>query len=319
MISISPASGRRDRCLQTVFEQQVERSPSAIAIEQEGDVATFRDLNGWANQVAHYLQRRSIGPETVVGLSMAADLELFIVLLGVLKAGAAVLYLPSAAPSPWEQMAFMLRDAAVVLIVVDRPQQLEELPPSGAATVCLHRDWKAMRQESQENPLMTAMPESLAAVIYTLDSTGMPKRVLVEHQELGYLAEGIIGDMDLLPHDRILQFFSPGSDAFVFELVLSLSHGASLHVVPEAARNEPPALDAFLRRSAITVATLTPSVLAELPRVDLPALRKLIVVGETCPTELIGRWRAPGRRIFRAKGQRAAVMWTSFSECRDDG
>src|SRR5579864_2736253 len=89
-----PESEWRERCLHELFERQVERTPRAIAVECEGEVMTYQDLNCWANQVARYLQRQGIGPEMVVGLSLERDLELFIAFLGVLKAGAAALYLP---------------------------------------------------------------------------------------------------------------------------------------------------------------------------------------------------------------------------------
>src|SRR5580658_5975119 len=55
-------------CLHELFEEQAERTPEAVAVVFGGNQLTYRELNTRANQLAHYLQRLGVGPETLVGL-----------------------------------------------------------------------------------------------------------------------------------------------------------------------------------------------------------------------------------------------------------
>src|SRR5215470_3527004 len=82
----------RDRCLHHLFEEQVERTPEAVAVAHAGTTLTYRELNQRANQLAHYLRRLGVGPDTLVGLGLERGLEMAVALLGILKAGGA--YVP---------------------------------------------------------------------------------------------------------------------------------------------------------------------------------------------------------------------------------
>ena len=90
------------RCLHQLFEAQVERTPEAIAVVFEDQTLTYRELNQRANQLAHYLRARGVGPEVLVGICMERSLELMVGLLGILKAGGAYVPLDPAYPrSAW--------------------------------------------------------------------------------------------------------------------------------------------------------------------------------------------------------------------------
>src|SRR5690349_21839980 len=102
-------------CLHELFEAQAERTPEAIALVFEEQHLTYRELNGRANVLAHYLQRLGVGPETVVGLCLERSLDLLVALLGILKAGGA--YLPLNPSYPDERRAFMLQDARASLLL----------------------------------------------------------------------------------------------------------------------------------------------------------------------------------------------------------
>src|SRR5579885_480900 len=70
-----------------LFEVQVERVPTATAIDFEGEQFTYRELNERANRLAHFLQEQGIGPERPVGICVERSLEMAVGLLGILKAG----------------------------------------------------------------------------------------------------------------------------------------------------------------------------------------------------------------------------------------
>jgi surfactin family lipopeptide synthetase C len=107
-----------DRCLHELFEEQVERTPDAIAAVFEDQRLTYRELNERANQLARRLQKVGAGPEMLVGLCVERSLEMVVGMLGILKAGAA--YLPLDLVYPEERIAFILDDAQIKIIVAQK-------------------------------------------------------------------------------------------------------------------------------------------------------------------------------------------------------
>src|SRR5437867_6629740 len=92
-------------CLHELFEAQVERSPDTVAVVFENQWLTYEQLNARANQLAHYLKQRGVGPEKIVGICLERSLEMVVGVMGVLKAGGA--YVPMDPTYPRERVAFM--------------------------------------------------------------------------------------------------------------------------------------------------------------------------------------------------------------------
>src|SRR4028119_543065 len=79
----------QDRTLVDLFEAQVDRRPGAAAVTYGDQQLSYRQLDERANQLAHYLRRHGIGPESMVPLCLNRSLELIVCMVGILKAGAA--------------------------------------------------------------------------------------------------------------------------------------------------------------------------------------------------------------------------------------
>src|SRR5262249_24876704 len=149
----------------------------------EGRALTYRELDERANQLAHALRRRGVGPEALVGVCMQRSLELIVALYGVLKAGGA--YVPIDPEYPKDRLAFVLQDAKprVILtqphlasILADHDGGSAPKPPlraaHGADVVALGEDWGAIDAEPRGRPARDGLTlESLAYVIYTSGST----------------------------------------------------------------------------------------------------------------------------------------------------
>ena len=78
--------------IHTMFEEQV-KTPEAIAASYENEQITYKELEKRANQLAHYLQKHGVGPESLVGVYMERSLQMMIALLGILKSGARMFHL----------------------------------------------------------------------------------------------------------------------------------------------------------------------------------------------------------------------------------
>ena len=98
-----------------LFEEQVERTPEAVAVVFEEEQVSYRELNRRANQLAHYLRELGVGPEVLVGICVERSLEMVVGLLGILKAGGA--YVPLDPSYPPERLRFMMEDAQATVVL----------------------------------------------------------------------------------------------------------------------------------------------------------------------------------------------------------
>ncbi|MFY0565971.1 non-ribosomal peptide synthase/polyketide synthase [Archangium lansingense] len=287
-----------DTCAHQLIEAQVQRTPDAIAVRFGEQSLTYRQLDERANQLAWHLRSLGVGPEVLVGLCVERSADLVVAILAILKAGGA--WLPLDPTYPTERLAFMLRDARPPVLLAQE-HLADELPVQNELLVCLDSEWDAIATQPVQTPDVRVRPENLAYVIYTSGSTGRPKGTLLQHRGLCNTARRTIDAMRLRPGSRVLQFASIGFDASVWEMLPTLMAGGQLHLAPREELMPGAPLHQLLQQRAITAATLTPSVLAQLEPQGLETLETLTSAGEACTSELVARWK-PGRRFINAYG-----------------
>src|SRR5688500_11556224 len=105
----------REKCVHQLFEKQVERSPEAIAVVSKDRQFTYAELNARANQLARFLKRFGVGPDSLVGLCVERSPEMIVGILGIIKAGAG--YVPLDPTYPNERLSFMLQDANIFVLL----------------------------------------------------------------------------------------------------------------------------------------------------------------------------------------------------------
>jgi amino acid adenylation domain-containing protein len=303
----------QDKCLHQLFEEQVEKTPDAVAVVFENQQLTYQQLNSRANQLAHYLQSLGVKPDTLVGLCVERSLEMAIGVLGILKAGGA--YLPLDSEYPQDRLSFMLEDAQVSVLLTQK-HLIEKLPQHQAKLVCLDEIWEKIAQNNQNNPRSEVRACHLANLIYTSGSTGKPKGVMVEHKGLCNLAQAQIQTFGIDSDSRVLQFASFSFDASIWEIIMAFGSGAALYLGTKDSLMPGKALIEQLRNCGITHITLPPSALAVMPVEELPALQAIIVAGEACAVELMKQWSV-GRNFFNAYGPTEASVCATIAKCSD--
>ena len=274
----------RNRCAHQLFEQQVEKSPDAVAIVHGNEQLTYRELNTRANQLAHHLNSFGVGPEVLVGICLERSLEMIVAVLGILKAGGA--YVPLDPEYPMERLRFMLADSRSAVLLT-HSRLVEELPPHEAKVICIDSDWDAIARYGQEAPFSTTSVENLAYVIYTSGSTGKPKGVAISHGGLLNLLFWHRDVFEVTASDRATQLAGTAFDASVWEVWPYLTAGAQLHVVSAEKLAFPEQLRDWLVSEEITLAFLPTPLAEQILKLDWPQqtpLRTLLTGGgQTAP------------------------------------
>jgi amino acid adenylation domain-containing protein len=244
------------------FEAQVAQRPDALAVSAATGALTYGALDARANQLARYLRHLGLGAEVCVALYLPRTADLVVALVGVLKAGAAVLLLDAGLPA--RRLRFLLEDAGVPLLLTQQAW-VERVPnDTTASLLCLDSDWESIAGESSaplaEQTVMRA--QQLAYVVYTSGSSGEPKGVGVEHGALANLVSWHLQAYGVSAADRATQVAGLSFDAALWEFCPYLAAGASLHLVEEGERAAPERLREWLWTEAITISFL-PTPLAE--------------------------------------------------------
>ena len=311
----------KERCFHILFAEQAARTPEKIAVEWESQFWTYGELNTRANQLAHYLRKQGVGPESLVAICIDRSLEMLVGLLGILKAGGA--YVPFDPTYPQERLAFMLKDTGASVLLTQRSIKVNfsilaleffQTYSQHATVICLDSDWQKIAKESDENALENVVPQHLAYVMYTSGSTGMPNSVMVSHQSLvNYLtwcaeAYALSQGQGVLVHSPLV------SDLILTSLFAPLLVGQKLILLPE--KNGMDALCTALQsRTNISLFKVTPVHLEALNRLletekTVQEIKSLVVGGDALQAESLSLWRTHkgGPRIINEYGPTETVV-----------
>ncbi|MGQ4510754.1 amino acid adenylation domain-containing protein [Streptomyces sp. DW26H14] len=291
----------------TAFEEQVRQRPAAPALVCGGTSLDYAALDRRANRLAGALVARGVRRGEVVGLHTGRSTELVVGVLGVLKAGAA--YLPLDPGQPLERLRMMAEDAVPALVLSDAPE-----PPEG---------WTRLREVEAEGPADDAPgvavgPADLAYVIYTSGSTGRPKGVAVTHGSVRNLILTWCERFGTFPGQPASAWSSIGFDASVHEILMPLTTGAALHLVPDAVRTDPEELMAWLREHRVVQAFLPPAYVrwideAPAERLAGLSLRRLLTGVESLPERALAGMchHLPELRICFGYGPTEATLYST--------
>jgi amino acid adenylation domain-containing protein len=312
---------KEPHCIHRLFESQVERAPDAVAVAFEGKLLTYAEINRKANQLAHYLRSRGIGPEKLVGVFMERSLEMVIALLGILKAGGA--YAPLDPSYPEERLKQMA-DGREIVALLTQSHLRRRAPQAAAESICVDADWQIISEHVDTNPVGGAEPDNLAYVIYTSGSTGRPKGVMIAHRAICNRLLWMQDFYGIVQEDRVLQKTPFSFDVSVWEFFWPLLNGARLVVARPEGHKDSQYLVSLIVEQRISVLHFVPSMLkAFLQEEDLEkckSLRHVICSGEALTFDLQTRFF----KVFEAElsnlyGPTEAAVDVTYWLCLRDG
>lgn len=283
----------RTEILSELFEEQVIRTPTEIALAFEDQALTYDELNSRANKLARRLRRQGVVRDVLVGVLMERSAEMVIGLLGILKAGGA--YVPLDPHYPQERLSFILEDAQLKTVLTEQ-RFADRAGLSGAHVLALDSDWDLLSDESDQNLEPAATADSLAYVIYTSGSTGQPKGAMNTNRAICNRLCWMQDAYELDGSDRVLQKTPFTFDVSVWEFFWPLITGARLVLARPGGHQDSAYLINLIVKERITTLHFVPSMLQaflENPRVsDCRPLRRVICSGEALSADLERRFFA---------------------------
>ncbi|MBD2771979.1 amino acid adenylation domain-containing protein [Iningainema tapete] len=244
--------------LHGLFEAQVEKTPEAIALVFKEEQLTYRELNERANQLAHYLHSLNVAPEMLVGICLERSIEMIVGMLGILKAGGAMV--PLDPSQPQERKAFILADTKVEVLLTLK-KLVAGIPVPQSHLVCLDTEYEKIATKSKNNPKNGVQSDNLAHTIYTSGSTGQPKGVMVNHQAI---CQGFVLMQEICPitqQDRVLQKMPLTFEFSFWELFWPLITGACVVLAKPGGEKDIAYLVKLIALQKISILMFVPSVL----------------------------------------------------------
>ncbi len=285
-----------DKTIVDLFQEQVRKTPQAIAITYQQEKISYQQLNQKANVMAQLLiEKYNSKPGDIFGILMPKSPQSVIAILAILKTGAA--YLPFDTTYPEKRIQFMIKDSKLKAVITNK-QFSSKIPHN--KTIVL----EAIHTKTYpgNNLNIEINPSSSAYVIYTSGSTGQPKGVPIAHTSNVNMSLDQIKTFQVNNKDTIVWFASLGFDASVSELMMALYSGATLAIPQQEVIKDKNRFTRFLKHHNASVLTLPPSYLELLQIQELKPLRCLISAGEAVKTEIAHQIAKEGIAFFNAYG-----------------
>ena len=301
-------------CIFEPFEQRADLQPAAAALEFLGETLSYAEVEARANKLAHALRQRGARPGVYVGLCLSRGFDLVVTLLGIAKSGAA--YLPLDPDHPRERLAFMVEDAAALMVVTEQAYESLFATP----TLVLDGDDRESIAAQQPTRLpRVSAPTDLCYVIFTSGSTGQPKGVVLSHRAVINTFDWVTRTFEIGAGDRLLFVTSPCFDLSVYDTFGALGAGATVVIGDCDMLRDPALLAEAIVDRRITVWDSAPAALQRLSpffppaRADSP-LRRVMLSGDWIPLTLPDAIRAsfPNAQVKSLGGATEAAIWSNW-------
>ncbi len=313
----------RDKTIVDLFEEQAEKTPDNVAVIFEDTRLTYRELNEYANQVAHFLRDEyHVQPDDRVGLFLERSEWMIVGVFGILKAGGA--YVPVDPNYPEERIRYIVSNSECSVLLTEEKfmEKAASLDVSGMT------DLRKIREARKDNPPPVITSRNLAYVIYTSGSTGQPKGVMIEHHSVLNRILWMHKRYPLAESGVILQKTPFTFDVSVWELFWWSFVGAPVCMLKPGGEKDPAEIVNAIEDYRITAMHFVPSMfnafLSYLEEENcshrLASLTDVFASGEALPPNQVRRFNSSvyerhGTRLHNLYGPTEATVDVSYFEC----
>ncbi|WP_226489325.1 syringopeptin non-ribosomal peptide synthetase SypA [Pseudomonas sp. B20] len=293
-----------------LFEAQVRAYPEACAAIHDGVAVSYAELNTRANRLARHLLGLGVQPGDRVAILLERSHDLLASQLAVLKCAA--VYVPLDVNAPVERQAFMIEDSQARVLLTRSHVSLT----TGAPRVDL--DGLTLDGMKDTDLALPQSSESVAYIMYTSGSTGIPKGVLVPHRAISRLVINN-GYADFNAQDRVAFSSNPAFDASTLDVWAPLLNGGCVVVIGQNDLLSPLNFQRLLLEQAVNVLWMTAGLFHQYASglgEAFSRLRYLIVGGDVLDPAVIGRVLAnsPPQHLLNGYGPTEATTFSATYE-----
>ncbi|KAK2616556.1 hypothetical protein QQS21_000599 [Conoideocrella luteorostrata] len=264
--------------------------PDSPAVHAWDGIYSYSELDKLSSGLAEHLLRLGIEPESVVPILFEKSKLSIVTMLGVMKAGGAIL--PLDPGLPLERLRGLVGDVNAPLAISSAKNQ-GQLAPVVKELVIDDRSLARLLNGTGDSSLIPrsklVVPDNTLYIMFTSGSTGKPKGVVVSHAAFCSSSAGFRASTHLSsPQRRTLHYASPGFDASILETLVTLTVGGCICIPSDTDRLDD--LAKCIRDLDVNWALLTPSVARLLCPSDVPRLQVLCLGGEALSKDLVETW-----------------------------
>jgi amino acid adenylation domain-containing protein len=313
------------RCMHHRFADRAQRSPDVVAIVCENLQMNYGELNVRADRFARRLRKMGVGPEVCVAICMKRSLEMVVGLLGILKAGGA--YVPLDLAYPKDRLSFILQDSGAALLVTQDSlvRDVPELAGTDAdpRVICLDIESAFDPETGTDSETVTAESDarSLAYILYTSGSTGLPKGVQISHSALENFLDSMQETPGFCASDVLLAVTTLCFDIAGLELWLPLITGGTVVIASAEVCRDAKSLAGLLAHSGATVMQATPAtwrMLLDCGWEGNPGL-KILCGGEAWGKNLAEALLLRSESVWNMYGPTETTVWSGVTQVKTPG
>lgn len=296
-----------DACVQDQIQNVTKAQPHAPAVcSWDGDL-DYTQLDDLSDRMAALLQKNGVRRGVNVPFFWEKSTAATVVMIGILKAGGALVAMDS--DHPVQRLSTILADVGASTIVVSTALS-ERVKTKATVKNTVIVDMERLRDLPPGGPEQaTCQPSDTCYIIYTSGSTGTPKGIIVSHSNLATSVHYNRGLLGMTAASRVLQFSNIIFDGVMYEVFMTLASGGCVCVPQEAERlNNIPGV---IQRMRVNWVLLSPSTATLLKPSEVPTLRTLCLGGEAFPRNMVERWKHV--RLINAYGP--SEVSVSSSQC----
>lgn len=308
-----------DKTIPELFNEQVNKTPDAIALIFENQEYTYLELNNRANRLTNHLIHLGLKPETAVGIYLERSEKMAIAILAIIKAGGA--YVPLDPEYPNNRINFIIQDTGINIILTETKYSANFTNEKLQLINLDCPDNLDVNEGEYHSPLQH--PNNAAYIIYTSGSTGKPKGVINTHRGLVNRLFWMQDAYKLNSSDRVLQKTSFSFDVSVWEFFWTWLNGACLVMAKPGGHKDSNYLVKLINETKITVLHFVPSMLEvfleESNISSCKSLKKVICSGEALSASTKNKFFTKlDAQLHNLYGPTEAAIDVTAYQCHDD-